>query len=239
MLGWGCWARSWRWGANEIFGSGERIDKSAFDAGIANFSEARQVPWTNEVHQVWALVSCPSHGPTEGTATPQLWKIILWECNSSVARSSDFSTEIWIFTWSLLIGNVDNCISYGKRKWCCNKYISKYSGFKKMDLYFSEVVAQAGGLGGWGPAELHVVIQGLRSFHLALPSLREPSLTAQSKLGHQPVCGPASLQLRSFCLWSLSFLSPSLLLSFSSPPSPSPFFPSFSCFIFFSFYFLL
>lgn len=39
----GGWARScWQWGVNEIFGSGEWIDKSAFSPGVVNSSEARE-----------------------------------------------------------------------------------------------------------------------------------------------------------------------------------------------------
>ena len=94
------WARSWQWEMNELFGPGEWSDKSSFNPGVANSSEASEVPRENEVNQVGALVSHPSRGPLEGAATTELWKIILREARSGVAkihiskRNLHFSCEI-------------------------------------------------------------------------------------------------------------------------------------------------
>lgn len=77
-----------------------------------------------------------------GAVTIHPWKIILQKYRSSVATLPDFSTEISIFMWYLLICNADNYISYGKRQHGYNKYTSKYRDFKKIEIDFSKVVDQ-------------------------------------------------------------------------------------------------
>lgn len=136
---------------NEIFGSGEHVDKSPFNSGVANSSGASQVPQENHVDGGWGcggetLVSHPSHGSSEGAATTEPWKTILQESRSSVAKIhiSNRNLNFYVKSPELQCRRL-------KGKAAVNKYTSKYRPLRGW---------RAGRREGGGPAVLHLIIQG-------------------------------------------------------------------------------